>query len=215
MTEFEAALQALNDSMGDDFPAEVLAILDEGHAMIANSGVEESALKEGDQFPGFKLPDATGQLVDSAELLAKGPLVINFYRGSWCPYCVIELKAYRDRLDEIHALGAELVSASPEKPDGSMSLKEKENLPFPVLTDSGLQLAEKMGIVFDFPAIFQELYSQNDMSLPDVNDGSEWRMPMASTFVIAQDGRIVLAHAKTDHTTRLDPDKVIEALKAL
>ena len=215
MTAFEAELQAITDAVPDTNPADKLEILYKGRKMITESGVEDHVLKVGEQLPAFTLPDATGKMVSSDELLAQGPLVINFYRGSWCPYCIIELKAYRDRLDEIQALGAQLVAVSPQKPDASLTLQEKENLPFPVLTDVDQKLAEDMRIIFEFPEFLQRLYRDDGgLDLPKENDNT-WRLPMPATYVIESNGRVALAHANTTYITRLDPGKVIDVLKEL
>ena len=211
MTPLKDAIEALPY----DFPDDIKALLAEGNAQILNSGLAEHALKAGDSFPAFTLPNASGNHVSSADLLAQGPLIISFYRGSWCPICQVELKAFQDRLDDIHALGAQFVAVTPERPDSSLSDEEKANLPFPVLTDENQTLAEALKIVFELPDLIRPIYEAGGVSLPEHNSGGTWRLPFPATFVVAQDGRIALAFVEADYAQRLEPEDAIAALKSL
>lgn len=106
------------------------------------------ALAVGQRVPAFELPDAEGNLVSSADLLAKGPLVVTFYRGSWCPYCNLQLRALQARLADINALGAQLVAISPQVPDGSLSKNEISEMDFIVLSDQNAKVAAEYGVAW-------------------------------------------------------------------
>ncbi|MGD1935168.1 MAG: peroxiredoxin-like family protein [Candidatus Phaeomarinobacter sp.] len=195
-------------------PEEALAIMRAADEELTAQGVGNDALKVGDTLPDAELPSATGETVRMSELAAKGPLVITFYRGGWCPYCNLELKAYQDLLSEITALGGQLVAVTPEKPDNSLSTTEKNALTFPVLTDNENSFAKALGIVFELPAPLQALYGKFGMDLPGLNAGSGWTLPIPATFVVGADGKIVLAGVDTNYTRRLEPSEAVAALSA-
>ena len=113
--------------------------------------IENDALKVGDKMPSFILPDANGKEISSDELLDNGTLIISFYRGGWCPYCNLELRALQNLLPEFEKYNANLVAISPEKPDNSLSTQEKNELKFPVLSDINNLVAKSMGLVFEVP----------------------------------------------------------------
>ena len=195
-------------------PEEALAIMRAADEELTAQGVGNDALKVGDTLPDAELTSATGETVRMSELAAKGPLVITFYRGGWCPYCNLELKAYQDLLSEITALGGQLVAVTPEKPDNSLSTTEKNALTFPVLTDNENSFAKALGIVFELPAPLQALYGKFGMDLPGLNAGSGWTLPIPATFVVGADGKIVLADVDTNYTRRLEPSEAVAALSA-
>ena len=183
--------------------------------ILIKSGLGENALQAGDQFPSFALPDANGEIIRSEDLLAKGALVVNFYRGAWCPYCQIELRAHRDRLDEMKALGAQLIAVTPERPDLSMTVKERENIEFPVLTDETQSLSEDLGIVFELPESLHQFYADDNADLSLRNADGTWRLPIPATYVVAPDGRIVFAYVEANYMERLEPQVVIDQLKSM
>ncbi len=190
---------------------EVKAIMARADAALAADFAARPVLKPGDAAPGFALPSATGETVTLAGELAKGPVILTFYRGGWCPYCNLELRAYQRILPEIEAAGVRLVAISPQTPDGSLSTAEKNALSFAVLSDVGSKVALQYGVAFDLGEELQGLYLKFGHNLP-VDDGAgEWTLPVPATFVIGRDGRVRLAHVETDYRFRLEP---AEALKA-
>jgi peroxiredoxin len=181
----------------------------QANAKLAATGLAGKALKKGQNMPQFELPDATGKLVRSRDLLAKGPLLICFYRGEWCPYCNLELKALQNRLDDITAKGATLVGISPQTPDHSLSTQQKNALKFPVLSDANCGLARKFGLVF---ALLHAIYTAFGINLKASNGVDTWELPIPATYVVAKSGKIVEAFVDTDYRNRLEPDSVIEWL---
>ena len=182
---------------------------------LVATGIENQALQKGETLPAIRLPNATGQTVDIQELLKAGPVVISFYRGGWCPYCNLELKALQAKLPEIKALGAQLVAISPETPDTSLSTAEKNELNFEVLSDVGNQVAKSLGLVFTLPEELRPIYSQFGIDIPAHNGDRTFELPLPATYVIAADGTVALAFADADYTQRLDPSQVVAALKDL
>lgn len=195
-------------------PEEALAVMRAADEELVAKGVGQDALKVGDTLPDATFTSATGDTVQMSSLLANGPLIINFYRGGWCPYCNFELKAYQDLLGDITALGAQLVAVTPEKPDNSLSTSEKNALTFPVLTDNENAFAKALGIAFELPKPLQDLYGKFGMDLPGLNAGSGWSLPIPATFVVDADGKIVLADVDVNYTRRLEPSDTLAALKA-
>lgn len=189
-------------------------IYGEGIDAVRDSGVVERAKNVGETAPGFTLPDATGETVSLDTLLDDGPVVLVWYRGGWCPYCNLTLKAYRDRLDEIESLGATLVAISPELPDNALSTKEKNGLEFAVLTDEGNRVARRYGVVFDLTDAVHANYNKN-FALDAWNGQSSGELPLAATYVIDRSGEIRYAFLHPDYRERAEPSEVIDALRAV
>lgn len=174
------------------------------------------ALQEGDRAPNFRLPNTQGGSIELNGLLRQGPVVLIFYRGSWCPYCNLALRAYQKSLTRLQALGASLVAVSPQTPDNSLSTAEKNELSYSVLSDVGLHVARAYGLAFDLPRELAELYRRQwDNDLVKWNGGGGWSLPIPATYLIAQDGRIVLAHVDPDYRDRLEPEALLARLQSL
>ncbi|MEP1385710.1 MAG: peroxiredoxin-like family protein [Paraglaciecola sp.] len=176
----------------------------------------DSALIVGSKAPSFILPDANGVQVKSSDLLDKGALVVTFYRGSWCPYCNLQLRALSQRLAELHELNAELVAVSAQVPDESLSVVEKQELTFPVLSDQDAKLAEAFGVAWQVPAVLTE-HMKNDrgLDLEKINNGNGSILPIPATFIINQAGDIVWRFVDVDYRNRSEPDDIVEQLKSL
>lgn len=182
---------------------------------LAAAGITSHALNAGDRAPDFRLPDVRGGSVQLKVLLAKGSAVVSFYRGGWCPYCNLELRALQSALPEIRRLGAELVAISPQTPDESLSTAEKNNLAFAVLSDIGSLTAKAYGIAFDLAEELRPIYSREGHALPDKNGDNSWVLPIPATYVIDKDGIIALAFVDVDYRKRLEPAEIIAALQTL
>ena len=174
------------------------------------------ALAVGQQVPAFELPDAEGNLVSSADLLAKGPLVVTFYRGSWCPYCNLQLRALQARLADINALGAQLVAISPQVPDGSLSKNEISEMDFIVLSDQNAKVAAEYGVAWEVPEfVLNHMKVDRQLDLESINNGNGSVLPIPATFVIGTDGVVSWRYVDVDYRTRSEPEDIIEALKKL
>jgi peroxiredoxin len=179
------------------------------------SRLAERRLGVGNLAPDFSLPDARGGSFALSDALSRGPVVLVFYRGGWCPYCNIALKAYQRVLPELGALHAELVAISPERPDLSLSTAEKNDLAFAVLSDTGNRVADAFRLVYELPTNLAQAYASNGIDLTAINAADEWRLPVPATFVVAATGRVALAHVEVDYRRRLDPATVLAALANL
>ncbi len=213
-TTLQARLDALRADFEKAAPADRIRVYNEGVQAVAAMGVMQSALKAGDQAPDFTLTDANGQPVTLADLLRDGPVVLTWYRGGWCPYCNLQLRAYQDILPDITALGARLVALSPELPDNSLSTVEKNKLAFTVLSDTGNAVAQRYGIAYTLPDSLIEAF-KGRLDLPTLNGNDSWELPLAVTYIITTEGTIHTAFIDADYRKRAEPAAILEALRAI
>ncbi len=195
-------------------PPEVSALYEQGILDVAHSGVLESAKKVGDPAPDFALPHATGETVVLSELLNKGPVVLTWYRGGWCPYCNLQLLYLQEKLPDFEAAGATLVAISPEMPDQSISTQEKNELEFYVLSDMGNKTAKDYGIKYKLPPEVIASF-KGRLDLPGYNGDESWELPLSATYIINTDGTIAWAYLNPDYRERAEPDDIVKALREM
>ncbi|MEP3348480.1 MAG: peroxiredoxin-like family protein [Marinomonas sp.] len=196
-------------------PLEVQELMKQVTKDLAETGIVDKAPKVSEKLLAFSLPNQNGETVNLGDLLAKGPVVMTFYRGGWCPYCNLELKAYQDQLANIKAANATLVAITPELPDVSLSTAEKNALEFEVLSDVNSDYARSLGLVFSLADELRPIYLSFGIEIEKHNGEGQFDLPLAATFVIAQDGTVANAFVDADYTTRQEPAEVVAALNAL
>jgi peroxiredoxin len=211
----KAELDAFRTEFMTKVPAEIREAMTRADQELSDSGILGRALRAGDRAPDFALPDARGGTVRLSSLIEHGPVVLAFYRGGWCPYCNLELRALQRTLPEFARLGTTLVGVSPQTPDESLSTAEKNSLEYPVLSDTGSRMAKAFGIAFDLADELRPIYARFGHALPDRNGDDSWVLPMPATFVIDRDGLIALAFVDADYRNRLEPAEIVAVLKAL
>ena len=182
---------------------------------LIESGQAQRARKAGDTAPEFALLDPEGKQVTSRELLARGPLVLSFYRGVWCPYCNLELQALQQALPDITARGASLIAISPQTAPNSRKSQRDNKLSFPILSDVGSDVANAFGIRFALPNYLVDIYAGFGNDLPKINDDPAWVLPMPARYVIGTDGIIAYAEINPDYTQRPDPSELLPVLDRL
>lgn len=216
------SLQARLDAFKADFeagkppysvPHSVIETMHRATEELIASGAAARALKAGDKAPTFVLEDPDGADVSSAELLAKGPLVVSFYRGVWCPYCNMELQALQAALPDFQAAGASLVAISPQTPVNSRKSVRQNQLGFPILSDPHNDVAAAFGLRFALPDYLVDLYKGLKNELPSFNGDPSWTLPMPARYVIAQAGTILYAEVNPDYTRRPEPQDMLPALR--
>jgi len=214
-------LQAKLDAFKADFeagkppykvPYSVIETMRRATAELIASGAAERALKAGDKLPAFNLSDPEGKAVSSSDLLARGPLVISFYRGVWCPYCNMELQALEEALPKFRELGASLVAISPQNPVNSRKSVRQNNLTFPILSDPNNEVAAAFGLRFELQDYLVDLYKSLKNDLPAFNGVPSWTLPMPARYVVGQDGIILYAEVNPDYTHRPEPEDMVPAL---
>jgi len=196
-------------------PQKVQHVLMNAFKDLMNSNIGEQALRQGDMAVDFDLQNAQGGRTSLKELTRQGPVVLSFYRGGWCPFCNLEFKALHNILPDIQALGARLVGISPETPDHSMSTTERHQLQFEVLSDIGNQIAWQYGLVMEVHPDLHAHYLQWGFNLPEVNGDNSFVLPIPATYIIDTSGKISAAYINKDYTQRMEPDAIIQALKAI
>jgi peroxiredoxin len=218
------SLQAKLDTFKADFeagkppynvPRSVIETMHRATAELIASGAANRAKKVGDKAPGFSLKDPEGNIVSSAELLKKGPLIVSFYRGVWCPYCNLELQALEAAKPEFEKRGASLVAISPQTPPNSRKSVRQNRLTFPILSDTKGEVGAAFGLRFRLPDYLIELYKGLKNELPAFNGDPSWTLPMPARYIIGQDGAILYADVNPDYTRRPEPEDMIPALEKL
>ena len=219
MTGTLASLQKQLSDYAAEFakkvPDEVRATMDEAGASVAEFVEGLRIIGDDDEAPNFELPDATGKQVVLEELLAVGPVVLTFYRGGWCPYCNLELRALQAALPEFRAHNATLAAVSPQTPDQSLSTAEKNELEFTVLSDVGNTVAAKFGLVFTLPESLRPIYENFGIDLPAHNGDNSFELPVPATYVIDQNRRVRYSFVNADYRQRAEPSELLAALADL
>jgi peroxiredoxin len=194
-------------------PADRQAIMERHIEQLRTGVIARTMLKVGNRAPEFMLRNAKGEIVEIGALRKKGPVIVTFYRGGWCPYCNLELKAFQEILPEIKAAGASLVAISPEKPDDTLSTAEKNALAFEVLSDVGQKVGRAFGLVYQFTEELRSAYRGFGRNIPAHNGTpGEWALPVSATYVIDRNGTIIYAYTDVDYRDRADPRDVLDFL---
>jgi peroxiredoxin len=182
---------------------------------LIESGATEGALREGDEFPDFQLASADGRFVRRADLLARGPAVISFYRGAWCPYCSAELNALAEIAPQIRATGATLAAITPEAGGAALRTKIDRGLDFEILCDLDNTLALECGLMFPVPDEIRAAYMERNIDFVRIYGNEAWLLPTPATYIVRQDGVIASAYVNPDFRHRLEPAEIVKALATL
>jgi len=208
-------LLATRKTFIESIPSEALDIIVETDKELLATHLSENALSVGDSIPNIVLPNAKNEEVSLSSYLEKGPIVLSFYRGGWCPYCNLELQALQEKLPEFKALGASLITITPETPDNSLNTSQKNSLEFEVLSDQGNKVAREFGLVFQMPKELSDLYHAFDLHVNEHNGDENYELPMPATYVVGSDGKIVYAFVAEDYTQRAEPQELVTVLENL
>jgi peroxiredoxin len=220
--KIRATIEQIRDSM----PPDISALIEQGAGEISALDISERALRPGDVIPDFTLLNQKGQAKSAKDYLARGPLVVTFYRGAWCPYCNLQVKEYSDQLDRIEAAGGTLIALTPEKPDAFDTLSKAcvaqdfldmvpRDVPFDVLQDEGNTVAEAFGLVFDLPESHRRLLEQLNIDLEAVNGERSYTFPDPATYVIAPSGEITWAFVPNNYRKRAEVADIVEAIEQI
>lgn len=209
-------------------PPEVQSVHAGVVAELERSGMAERALLVGGEVPEFELADGTGKLVSSADLLERGPLVVCFIRGRWCPFCVGQMEAMNAFDLQIESMGASLVAISPQTTHQSFLMADQHQLRFPVLSDRENRVAREFGLIYQVPAEEQEIYRRAFVNLPSINGDSSWELPIPATYIIGSghaseapvqarpsNHPVRYAWVNPDYSDRPEPSEIIYSLRQL
>lgn len=208
-------LNAFKEQFKKQAPAPAYEAFTRSTQELIDNGAADNALNVGAHAPDFVLTDPEGNEVALQALLAKGPVVVSFYRGVWCPYCNIELKALEAAHEEIKARGATLVAISMQGAADSRKSQRDNGLSFPILTDKAGELAEKFGIRWTVQDYVIEYKKAFNVVLPNIHGDGEWNLPMPARYVIDTDGTIAYSEVNPDYTQRPEPSDLFPVLDSL
>ena len=212
--ELDALLSVKRQEAAAKFTEEKKQVYAEGISSVTASGVLENALNVNSKAPNFTLKNALGNSVSLYDELKKGPVVLTWYRGGWCPYCNITLHYLQEKLPEIQKVGATLIALTPELPDNSLSTSEKNELEFTVLSDVGNVVGKEYGVVYTLTDEVAIMYEAG-FGLRKVNGDDSNELPLAATYVIDTDATIQYAFLDADYTERAEVSEIVSALQKL
>jgi peroxiredoxin len=195
--------------------ADVQAAYEAMLAELRRTPFLDQALQVGEAFPDFLLPNAEGRLVERDDLLSRGPAVVTFFRGTWCPYCAVQLDALEEALPQITAAGASLAAITPETGGRAAEAKAKHDAHYEILADVDHGLGMACGVVFRAPQAYREMLSSRGVDLAERQGHDGWFLPLPATFVVNRQGVVTWAYMDIDFTRRAEPDDVLAALAAL
>ncbi|MDN3384384.1 peroxiredoxin-like family protein [Pseudoalteromonas sp. APC 3358] len=210
----KAQIDAYNVQKDAKLPADVLALMNTTNEELIAQHIKDNALQIGQKVENFSLANHKGENIELADLLKKGPVIISFYRGGWCPYCNLELKALNDYLPRFKTQNAQLVAISPQLPDETLSTAQKNDLEFDVLSDVSNKVAEQFGLLFTLDERIQALYTQFGIDFEHYYGDKSFKLPLPATYVINQEGVITYAFLNEDYTLRAEPTDVMAALES-
>ncbi len=208
-------LDAIRDEELARTPPAHLEVRREAMRYLRETGVGGDALRVGDPAPDFALPDTEDQPVSLRSALQGGPVIVDFFRGGWCPFCSLELRAYQQLIESIENAGASLLAISPETPQFLRETAAENRLTFPVLSDHQNRIARDYGLVYTLPEALRTLYLSFGLDLPARQDTSSFELPVPATYLVDTDGMIRRAFHDVDPSRRGEPEDFIAGVREL
>jgi peroxiredoxin len=205
-----AELSAIDANLKENAPPAIVDTIVAVKTNFQKSFNRSAAIKVGDTLPPFNLTNAVGQEVSSASLLSKGPLLITFYRGEWCPYCNLALRSLQSQLPAFQSKGVTLVAISPELPNTSLTTKEKHDLQFEVLSDVGNEYTKKLGLLFQQPDELRPIFEKIGHDLKSRNGDDSFAVPVPATLLVDKEGKVRNSFVEPDWTRRLETSEALE-----
>jgi peroxiredoxin len=182
---------------------------------LADAGVVEAALGLGEVAPDFELPDATGHWLNLSDLLSGGAAIVTFYRGAWCPYCNITLRALQRLSPRLKRAGARVVAISPQPRDMALAQADRNLLEFDLLHDAANRAARLYGLVYEMPPPWIAYCRARGIDIARINGTERWELPLAATYLIGRDGVVAYASVEVDQARRFDPVALMQGLRRL
>jgi peroxiredoxin len=213
MPSLQSAIDEYNAAKKEKMPAEVLMAMARATTELKDTGIENRALRAGDRMPDFTLPNQHGEMRRFADFLVDSMVVLNVYRGGWCPYCNFEMKALADALPEIEAAGAKLVGMAPEDPDHAQDTASRHDIGIEILSDARNAVSEQLGLVFSLAEELRPIYLGAGLDIPAYNGDDSFRLPVPATYIVGSDGIIKADFVNADYTQRMEPADIVALLR--
>ncbi len=214
LPSYTEELNELRTNLKSMLPEEALKVFDGAAENLEAKYNSILKLKIGDKAPDFSLSNAVGELVKLSALLEKGKVVLTFYRGSWCPYCNLQLNQYQQVKLEIEAFGAQLIAISPQTPDESLNIKDKNELQFEVLSDNGNLVAQQYTTVFKYDEASERIMTDLGYDFDSHYSDDSREIPIPAVFIIEKNGLISYAASTGgDYRNRVEAKDILGALE--
>ena len=216
----ETYQQALDKMMAEK-AKKASPFTDEERATMKQAGLElaksmpNPGIAVGQIAPDFTLPDAYGETLNLKQALKKGPVILVFYRGAWCPFCNLHLHALKQNIARFNKYNAQLITVTPQKPDKSAAQIKKTDLPFKVLSDLDSKVMKDYKLYFELDPRLVKIYKRVGLDVESFNGKGRNVLPIPGTLIIDQQGVVRAMQAETDYTKRMEPDDIVKALKKL
>ncbi len=214
MSKLDEKIKSYQEAFRNKVPVATQEVMLKATQTLVEQNISKNALKVGAQVHPFVLPNALNNEVSLKDELEKNDFVVlNFYRGGWCPYCNLELKEFQGRLGELKELNTSLIAISPQTPDASLSTQEKNELSFEVLSDEKNVIAKEFGLVFSLADELKPIYESFKINLPTSNDDDSYEIPMPATYVLDKKGVVIFAFIDEDYTKRCEPQLILDIIQ--
>jgi len=214
MSKLEEKIKSYQEVFRNKVPVATQEVMLKATQTLVEQNISKNALKVGAQVHPFVLPNALNNEVSLKDELEKNDFVVlNFYRGGWCPYCNLELKEFQGRLGELKELNTSLIAISPQTPDASLSTQEKNELSFEVLSDEKNVIAKEFGLVFSLADELKAIYESFKINVPASNDDDSYEIPMPATYVLDKKGVVIFAFIDEDYTKRCEPQLILDIIQ--
>jgi len=214
MSRLKEEIQKLQNAARKKIPADIQVIMQKATQQLENDKISKNALQKGSTAKSFNLPNAVNELVNLDTLLVENDyIVLNFYRGLWCPYCNLELKALEGISEELKKLNATIVAISPQTPDASLTTKEKNELSFEVLSDEKNIAAKEYGLVYSLAEELKPVYEKFGIDIPLANDDNSYELPMPAIYLINKNKEILYSFVDENHQNRCEPQIILDIIQ--
>ncbi len=204
MIKLNEKLQLIQKEMAQNIPVDILNAFGQSLQELIEQNLEDRALKVGDIAPDFTLPDAEGLPVSLYDTLQHNAVIISFFRGNWCPFCMAELTHYQEAINNNLVDSATVIAISPQSIHFNHDLKVQNNLEFRILSDKGNEIADKYGLVFTLQENIREIYKNMGADLELFNSDKTYKLPIPATYLIDKNKKIVFSSVSTNYMERAD-----------
>jgi peroxiredoxin len=215
MKSLNAQLRAFKTSVFDRADEETARALIQAEAEYRADAAAAHPLTVGDRAPDFTLSDAEGKTHRLTDTLARGPVLLLFFRGGWCPYCTLTLRAYEEVAPDIRAAGGAILALSPQKASRAAMVQESNCVSFPILVDCRNRIATEYGVLGQARPMTRQVFGKLGCNIPEENNAEDWELPRASEFLIDTQGIIRMAHVSPVSYERTEPREALAALRGL
>ncbi len=215
MKPLNAQLRAFKTSVYDRADEETARAMLKAEAEYRADAAAAHPLGTGDHAPDFTLGDADGVQHSLAGYLKRGPVLLVFFRGGWCPYCTLTLRAYEDLAPDFHQAGGTILALSPQKASRAALVRDNNCISFPILIDCRNQTAEAYGVLGQAQPMTRQVFTKLGCNIPEENNAEDWMLPRAAEFLIDTGGAIQMAHVSPVSFERMEPQAALAALQVL